>query len=161
LRRSSRIAARRRSMCGAKIILATADGCGPAEIMCRSGKLKPIVWRWQARFMTEGVDGLTRDKTRKPGLRPPPCSGSSIWRWDHRRGMQHTGPAGCARPHPAGAADEAGPRWNDDARLQTPWHNHAVRSSQHPRWHGHRPQRSVIATRSSSASLIRSKRKSR
>jgi hypothetical protein len=48
----------------AKIILATADGCGTAEIMRRSGKAKPVVWRWQARFMAEGVAGLTRDKTR-------------------------------------------------------------------------------------------------
>jgi Winged helix-turn helix len=54
----------------AKIILATADGCGTAEIMRRSGKAKPVVWRWQARFMVEGVDGLLRDKTRNPG-KPP------------------------------------------------------------------------------------------
>jgi transposase len=54
----------------ANIILATADGCGTAEIMRRSGKSKPVVWRWQARFMAEGVDGLTRDKTRKPGKQP-------------------------------------------------------------------------------------------
>ena len=54
----------------AKIILATADGCGTAEIMRRSGKSKPVVWRWQARFMAEGVDGLARDKTRKPGKQP-------------------------------------------------------------------------------------------
>jgi DDE superfamily endonuclease len=33
-------------------------------IMRRSGKSKPSVWRWQERFMTEGVDGLLRDKTR-------------------------------------------------------------------------------------------------
>jgi len=51
----------------ARIILATADGCGTAEIMRRSGKAKPVVWRWQERFMREGVDGLLRDKTRKPG----------------------------------------------------------------------------------------------
>jgi transposase len=51
----------------ATIILATADGYGTAEIMRRSGKSKPVVWRWQARFMAEGVDGLTRDKTRRPG----------------------------------------------------------------------------------------------
>jgi len=44
----------------ANIILATADGCGTAEIMRRSGKSKPVVWRWQARFMAEAVDGLTR-----------------------------------------------------------------------------------------------------
>ena len=56
----------------ANIILATADGCGTTEIMRRSGKSKPVVWRWQARFMAEGVDGLTRDKTRKPGKPPLP-----------------------------------------------------------------------------------------
>jgi transposase len=54
----------------AKIILATADGFGTAEIMRRSGKAKPVVWTWQARFMAEGVDGLLRDKTRKPGKQP-------------------------------------------------------------------------------------------
>jgi transposase len=54
----------------ANIIIATADGCGTAEVMRRSGKSKPVVWRWQARFMAEGVDGLTRDKTRKPGKQP-------------------------------------------------------------------------------------------
>ena len=56
----------------AKIILATADGCGTAEIMRCSGKAKPVVWRWQERFMQEGVAGLTRDKTRKPGKPPLP-----------------------------------------------------------------------------------------
>ena len=54
----------------AKIILATADGFGTAEIMRRSGKSKPSVWRWQERFMTDGVDGLLRDKTR-PSRIPP------------------------------------------------------------------------------------------
>ena len=48
----------------AKIILATADGCGTTEIMRRSGKSKPVVWTWQARFMAEGVAGLLRDKTQ-------------------------------------------------------------------------------------------------
>ena len=58
----------------ANIILATADGCGTAEIMRRSGRSKPVVWRWQARFMAEGVAGLTRDKTRKPGKPPLPAA---------------------------------------------------------------------------------------
>jgi Homeodomain-like domain len=58
----------------AKIIFATADGCGTSEIMRRSGKAKPVVWRWQARFMAEGVEGLTRDKTRKPGEPPLPAA---------------------------------------------------------------------------------------
>src|SRR3981189_1661951 len=46
--------------------------CGTAEIMRRSGKSKPVVWTWQARFMAEGVEGLLRDKTRKPGKPPLP-----------------------------------------------------------------------------------------
>jgi len=56
----------------AKIILATAAGCGTAEIMRRAGKSKPVVWTWQARFMAAGVAGLTHDKTRKPGKKPLP-----------------------------------------------------------------------------------------
>src|SRR3974390_3922563 len=54
----------------AQIILATAEGCGTAEIMRRSGVSKPCVWRWQRRFMEAGVDGLVHDKTRKPGKAP-------------------------------------------------------------------------------------------
>ena len=58
----------------ANIVLATADGCGTAEIMRRSRKSKPVVWTWQARFMLEGVAGLKRHKTRKPGKKPLPAS---------------------------------------------------------------------------------------
>jgi hypothetical protein len=35
--------------------------------MRRSGKAEAVVWTWQARFMAEGVEGLLREKTRKPG----------------------------------------------------------------------------------------------
>jgi len=48
----------------AQIILLTADGCGTAAIMRGSGTSKTAVWRWQERFLTEGVAGLLRDKTR-------------------------------------------------------------------------------------------------
>ena len=48
----------------ADIVLATADGLGTNAIMRRSGKSKTCVWRWQERFMREGVAGLKRDKTR-------------------------------------------------------------------------------------------------
>src|ERR1700747_2586164 len=58
----------------AQIILATAEGCGTAETMRRAGISKPCVWRWQERFMREGVAGLLRDKTRKPGLPPLPAA---------------------------------------------------------------------------------------
>ena len=54
----------------AQIILLTADGCGTAEIMRGSGTSKTAVWRWQERFMVEGVAGLLRDKTR-PSRIPP------------------------------------------------------------------------------------------
>jgi hypothetical protein len=58
----------------AQITLATADGCGTSEIMRWSGKAKPVVWRWQARFMAEGVDELLRDRTRRPGKPPLPAT---------------------------------------------------------------------------------------
>jgi transposase len=54
----------------ARIVLGTADGLGTGEIMRRTGKSKPCVWRWQERFMREGVAGLLRDKTR-PSRIPP------------------------------------------------------------------------------------------
>lgn len=56
----------------ARIIVATADGCGTAEIMRRAGVSKPCVWRWQERFMTAGVAGLVRDKTRASRIPPLP-----------------------------------------------------------------------------------------
>ncbi len=54
----------------AQIVLLTADGVGTAEIMRRTGKSKTAVWRWQERFMADGVDGLLQDKTR-PSRIPP------------------------------------------------------------------------------------------
>jgi len=56
----------------AEIVLLTADGLGTNAIMRRTGKSKPCVWRWQERFMTDGVDGLLHDKTRPPGKAPIP-----------------------------------------------------------------------------------------
>ena len=60
-------------------LLATADGCGTNEVMRRSGLSKPAVWRWQERFMGEGVDGLLRDKTRKLGKAPLPPETVAHW----------------------------------------------------------------------------------
>jgi len=54
----------------AAIVLLSADGVGTNEIMRRTGKSKTCVWRWQERFMDEGVDGLLHDKTR-PSRIPP------------------------------------------------------------------------------------------
>ena len=54
----------------ARIVLATAEGRGTNAIMRLTGKSKPCVWRWQERYIAEGVDGLMRDKTRSPGRKP-------------------------------------------------------------------------------------------
>src|SRR5262245_15237027 len=35
-----------------------------------TGTSKPCVWRWQERYIAEGVEGLLRDKTRPPGKKP-------------------------------------------------------------------------------------------
>src|SRR5258705_6468430 len=59
----------------AKIVLATADGHGTNEIMRRTGKSKPCVWRWQERYVEEGGDGPRRDKTGPPGKNPIPGGG--------------------------------------------------------------------------------------
>ena len=54
----------------ASIILLTGEGLGTVAIQRRTGKSKTCVWRWQERFMHEGVDGLLRDKTR-PARKAP------------------------------------------------------------------------------------------
>src|SRR5215203_1481916 len=56
----------------ARIVLATADGHGTAEVVRRAGKSKPCVRRWRERFISEGVPGLLRDKTRPPRIPPLP-----------------------------------------------------------------------------------------
>ena len=56
----------------AGIVRATADGQGTVEIMRRTGMSKPTVWRWQERFLGEGVPGLRRDKTRPSRVPPLP-----------------------------------------------------------------------------------------
>src|ERR1700729_4544847 len=58
----------------AQIVLLTADGCGTMDLTRRTGTSKTSVWRWQDRFLAEGVAGLARDKTRRPRI-PPPSGG--------------------------------------------------------------------------------------
>jgi transposase len=57
----------------ARIILVTIEGCGTVGIARRTGKSKPGVRRGRGRFAAEGVAGLLRDKTRKPGKAPLPA----------------------------------------------------------------------------------------
>ena len=54
----------------AEVVLLSAEGLGTNEIMRRTRKSKTCVWRWQERFMQEGVEGLLRDKTRPSRIAP-------------------------------------------------------------------------------------------
>jgi transposase len=54
----------------ARIVLLSADRLDVASIARCAGISRPAVWRWQRRYAETGVDGLLRDKTRKPG-KPP------------------------------------------------------------------------------------------
>src|SRR5436305_9675878 len=58
----------------ARVVLAAAEGLGTNGIVRRTGKSKPRVRPWRARFAAEGVAGLLRDKTRKPGTPPLPAA---------------------------------------------------------------------------------------
>jgi transposase len=62
----------------ARIVLLSADGVGTMEIQRRAGKAKPTIWRWRARFMAEGVDGLLHEATRPAGK--PPLTSETIER---------------------------------------------------------------------------------
>jgi len=54
----------------ARLVLASADRRS-AQWLARSvGVSRPTVWRWRQRFAESGVEGVLRDKTRKPGKAP-------------------------------------------------------------------------------------------
>ena len=50
-----------------RIVLASADRHSPQRVAHSIGVSRPTVWRWQQRFAESGVEGLLRDKSRKPG----------------------------------------------------------------------------------------------
>ena len=54
----------------ARIVLASADRYSAQRVAQSIGVSRPTVWRWQQRFAESGVEGLLRDKTRKPGKAP-------------------------------------------------------------------------------------------
>jgi len=54
----------------AQLVLLTTGGCGTVKIMRGTSLSKTAVWRWQERFMIEGVAGLLQDKTRPPRIAP-------------------------------------------------------------------------------------------
>jgi hypothetical protein len=54
----------------ARIVLASSQRLTVQEVARRTGASRPAVWRWQARFATQGVEGLLRDKTKQRHARP-------------------------------------------------------------------------------------------
>src|SRR6516225_3787922 len=54
----------------ARIVLASAEPEPAQRVAARVGVSRPTVWRWQQRYAEAGVDGLLRDKSRKPGKTP-------------------------------------------------------------------------------------------
>ncbi len=107
----------------AEVILVSARG-GPVQgIAAQLGVSRPMVWRWQQRFAEAGVDGLLRDKTRKPGKPPIPAETvarvvaltcgkavGEVTQWTGRamaQGRGHFADVGAA--HLAGARPQAAP----------------------------------------------------
>ncbi|SDR34001.1 Homeodomain-like domain-containing protein [Rhizobiales bacterium GAS113] len=88
----------------AQIALLSGDGLGTNAIMRQTAKSKTCVWRWQERFMEEGVDGLLRDKTRPARVEP---LGDEITAWIVARTLEYPP---CEATHWTGAmmAEEAG-----------------------------------------------------
>ena len=58
----------------ARIVLLSADRLPVLAVARQTDASRPAVWRWQQRFAERGIDGLLRDKTRKPGKKPLPAA---------------------------------------------------------------------------------------
>ena len=54
----------------ARIVLLTADGLSVNAIMREAKSSKTSVWNWPKRFIEAGIEGLLRDKSKKPGKAP-------------------------------------------------------------------------------------------
>src|SRR5690348_780399 len=52
----------------AHVVLASLGSRPVQQVAERLDVSRPMVWRWQQRCAEEGVDGLLRDKTRKPPI---------------------------------------------------------------------------------------------
>ena len=85
-----------------QIVLLTADGCCTTEIMCRTGKAKTAVWRWQERFMPgrRGRPAARQDPARPcfafgaagRGVRGGADPGGTCWATDYPLDGRRHGP---------------------------------------------------------------------
>lgn len=57
----------------ARIVLAAGSGAKAGEIAGLVSKSAPTIRRWRRRFVAKGVDGLLRDASRPPRLKPLPA----------------------------------------------------------------------------------------
>ena len=62
----------------ARVVLASMTGDPVQRVAAQLGVSRPMIWRWQQRFAEAGVDGLLRDKTRRPGK--PPIAAETVAR---------------------------------------------------------------------------------
>ena len=62
----------------ARVVLASMARDPVQLVATQLGVSRPMIWRWQRRFAEAGVDGLLRDKTRKPGK--PPIAAETVAR---------------------------------------------------------------------------------
>ena len=62
----------------ARVVLVSMAGDPVQRVAAQLGVSRPMIWRWQQRFAEAGVDGLLRDKTRKPGK--PPIAAETVAR---------------------------------------------------------------------------------
>jgi len=62
----------------ARVVLGSTAGDPVQRVAAQLGVSRPMIWRWQQRFAEAGVEGLLRDKTRKPGK--PPSAAETVAR---------------------------------------------------------------------------------
>jgi hypothetical protein len=53
---------------GISFTVSSEDRARLEAVISQPSSPRKHVWRWQERFMAEGVDGLLREKTRPPGI---------------------------------------------------------------------------------------------
>src|SRR5262249_38069068 len=108
------------------------------------GVSRPTVWRWQQSFAESGVEGLLRDRTRKPGKTPiateATARGVARARTEpppqatHRTGRAMAKATGISlgsiqRGDPTGEADKVTSRLDFDLRLLLQFRGSAITSN--------------------------------
>src|SRR4030065_669303 len=123
----------------ARIVLLAAAGHDNTRIAEELGVGRVQVGRWRKRYAEGGLSAIAQDLPRG-GRKPKVDAAQVVPRTTQTlpAPATHWGPSTPARTHPR-CPRKKGPRRHDDARLQAPWHHHAVCRPQCAGRHGHRP----------------------